>query len=132
MNPSTSGVPPFNDPHPAAAGTWTIADLTVNRIGLGTKRLAGNDPFGIDIAHDRDRAVRLLRRAVDLGINHIDTAAFYPTHAAPQGGFNNFTSLGSSRTLAGTRAAMRTERGSSRMTSAYRAAGVVVGGHAPE
>ncbi|WP_067812432.1 aldo/keto reductase [Actinomadura kijaniata] len=52
----------------AAAGTWTLGDLTVNRIGFGAMRLT---------ATDRDRAVALLRRAVDLGVDHIDTAAFY-------------------------------------------------------
>ncbi|GAA1538081.1 oxidoreductase [Actinomadura kijaniata] len=52
----------------AAAGTWTLGDLTVNRMGFGAMRLT---------ATDRDRAVALLRRAVDLGVGHIDTAAFY-------------------------------------------------------
>ncbi len=57
-----------------AAGTWTLGDLTVNRIGLGAMRLTGNAD-GTPI--DRDRAVIVLRRALDLGVNHIDTAAFY-------------------------------------------------------
>ena len=49
----------------------TLGDLTVNRIGLGTKRL-GRDP---------ENAARVLRRAVELGVNHVDTAAWYPTYA---------------------------------------------------
>ena len=53
----------------AAAGTWTLGDRTVNRMGFGSMRITA-DP-------DRDRAVRLLRRVVELGVNHIDTAAFY-------------------------------------------------------
>ena len=53
----------------AAAGTWTLGDLTVNRMGLGSMRLTGAGP--------RDRAIAVLRRAVELGVNHIDTAAFY-------------------------------------------------------
>jgi pyridoxine 4-dehydrogenase len=53
----------------AAAGTWTLGDLTVNRMGLGAMRLTGDGP--------RDRAIAVLRRAVELGVNHIDTAAFY-------------------------------------------------------
>ena len=57
-----------------AAGTWTLGDLTVNRIGLGAMRLTRNAD-GTPI--DRDRAVTVLRRALDLGVNHIDTAAFY-------------------------------------------------------
>jgi pyridoxine 4-dehydrogenase len=57
-----------------AAGTWTLGDLTVNRIGLGAMRLTRNAD-GTPV--DRDRAVTVLRRALDLGVNHIDTAAFY-------------------------------------------------------
>jgi pyridoxine 4-dehydrogenase len=52
-----------------AAGTWTLGDLTVNRMGLGAMRLTGDGP--------RDRAIAVLRRAVELGVNHIDTASFY-------------------------------------------------------
>jgi pyridoxine 4-dehydrogenase len=51
------------------AGTWTLGDLTVNRMGFGAMRLTGDGP--------RDRAIAVLRRAVELGVNHIDTAAFY-------------------------------------------------------
>ncbi|MCX5138558.1 aldo/keto reductase [Streptomyces sp. NBC_00338] len=63
----------------AAAGTWQLGDLTVNRIGFGAMRLTQNGAaFGDDRGpHDRDRAVAVLRRAVELGVNHIDTAAFY-------------------------------------------------------
>ncbi|WP_326558419.1 aldo/keto reductase [Micromonospora sp. NBC_01796] len=63
----------------AAAGTWQLGDLTVNRIGFGAMRLTQNGAaLTTDaVASDRDRAVRVLRRAVELGVNHIDTAAFY-------------------------------------------------------
>jgi pyridoxine 4-dehydrogenase len=57
-----------------AAGTWTLGDLTVNRIGLGAMRLTTNAD---GTPAERDRAVAVLRRALDLGVNHIDTAAFY-------------------------------------------------------
>jgi pyridoxine 4-dehydrogenase len=57
-------------PHASAAGTWRLGDLVVNRIGYGAKRLPA----------DRDQSVAVLRRAIELGVNHIDTAAFYPTH----------------------------------------------------
>jgi pyridoxine 4-dehydrogenase len=53
----------------ADAGTWTLGDLPVHRMGFGTMRLTA-DP-------DRERAIRVLRRAVELGVNHLDTAAFY-------------------------------------------------------
>ena len=58
----------------AEAGTWKLGDLTVNRMGFGAMRLTGN-PDGTP--SDRDRAIAVLRRAVELGVNHIDTAAFY-------------------------------------------------------
>ncbi|WP_405757363.1 aldo/keto reductase [Streptomyces sp. NBC_01420] len=63
----------------AAAGTWRLGDLTVNRIGFGAMRLTQNGAAFSDerTPHDRDRAVAVLRRAVELGVNHIDTAAFY-------------------------------------------------------
>ena len=58
----------------AAAGTWRLGDLTVNRIGFGAMRLTMNSD---GTPSDRDRAIAVLRRAVELGVNHIDTAAFY-------------------------------------------------------
>ncbi|GAA2938003.1 aldo/keto reductase [Kitasatospora cinereorecta] len=62
----------------SAAGTWTLGDLTVNRIGFGAMRLPQNGPaFTHGDSSDRGRAVRVLRRAIELGVNHIDTAAFY-------------------------------------------------------
>ncbi|MDI2130674.1 oxidoreductase [Yinghuangia seranimata] len=67
--------------HASAAGTWRLGDLTVNRVGLGAMRLPQT---GSAFAHagpptdrDRDQAVAVLRRAVELGVNHIDTASFY-------------------------------------------------------
>ncbi|MDT0380410.1 aldo/keto reductase [Streptomyces sp. DSM 42041] len=58
----------------SAAGTWTLGDRTVNRLGYGALRLCG----GFDgPPTDRDAMISLLRRAVELGVNHIDTAAFY-------------------------------------------------------
>ncbi|MET9419545.1 MULTISPECIES: oxidoreductase [unclassified Streptomyces] len=58
----------------SAAGSWQLGDLTVNRIGFGAMRLTA-DADGAP--GDRDRAIAVLRRAVELGVNHIDTAAFY-------------------------------------------------------
>ncbi|MDR7300452.1 oxidoreductase [Haloactinomyces albus] len=49
--------------------------LTVNRLGFGAMQLAGPGVFGPPT--DYDRAMRILRRAVELGINHIDTSDFY-------------------------------------------------------
>jgi len=61
----------------AAAGTWKLGDLTVNRVGFGAMRLTGSAPFHHGTPSDRKRSVSVLRRAVELGVNHIDTAAFY-------------------------------------------------------
>ena len=60
-----------------AAGTWHLGDLPVRRLGFGTMRLTGSRPFGEGTPSDRARSVAVLRRAVELGVNHIDTAAFY-------------------------------------------------------
>src|SRR5215472_4541378 len=63
----------------AAAGTWTLGDLTVNRMGFGAMRLpqTGRALTADAAPSDRDRAIAVLRRAVELGVNHIDTAGFY-------------------------------------------------------
>ncbi|MBB2748303.1 UNVERIFIED_ORG: aryl-alcohol dehydrogenase-like predicted oxidoreductase [Microbispora rosea subsp. rosea] len=61
----------------AAAGTWRLGDLTVNRMGFGAMRLTGSAAFDLGTPSDRERSIAVLRRAVDLGVNHIDTAAFY-------------------------------------------------------
>ncbi|MFX4293726.1 oxidoreductase [Streptomyces bohaiensis] len=67
----------MNDPHAGAAGTWRLGDLTVNRLGLGAMRLTGSAPFHAGVPRDRSQAIAVLRRAVELGVDHIDTAAFY-------------------------------------------------------
>src|SRR6266550_2747359 len=60
-------------------GTFTMAeDLTVTRMGYGAMQLAGPGVFGSP--KDRDAAIAVLREAVELGINHIDTADFYGPH----------------------------------------------------
>ncbi|MCU1478945.1 MAG: oxidoreductase [Subtercola sp.] len=60
----------------AAAGTFTIGgDLTVNRLGYGTMQLTGPGVWGQP--DDHDAAVAVLRRAIELGVNLIDTADAY-------------------------------------------------------
>ncbi|GGQ65985.1 aldo/keto reductase [Kitasatospora griseola] len=63
----------------AAAGTWQLGDLTVNRLGYGAMRLTGNGMMGNSDGApiDRDFAVRLLHTAFEQGVNHVDTASFY-------------------------------------------------------
>lgn len=59
-----------------AAGTFTLGgDLTVNRLGFGAMRITGKGVWGPP--DDRDEAIRVLRRAVELGVNFIDTADSY-------------------------------------------------------
>lgn len=60
-----------------AAGTWTLGDRTVNRLGLGAMRLTGTAAFDHGVPRDRRSSIAVLRRAVELGVNHVDTAAFY-------------------------------------------------------
>jgi aryl-alcohol dehydrogenase-like predicted oxidoreductase len=60
-------------------GTFALADdTTVNRVGYGAMQLAGPGVFGPPA--DRDEAVRVLREAVELGVDHIDTSDFYGPH----------------------------------------------------
>src|SRR6266487_2135984 len=55
--------------------TFTIGPRRVRRIGFGTMRLPGLGVWGPPA--DRDAALAVLRRAVALGVNHIDTAQYY-------------------------------------------------------
>ena len=59
----------------SSAGTFTMGDLTVARMGYGAMQLAGPGIFGPPA--DRDACVAVLRTAVDSGVNHIDTSDFY-------------------------------------------------------
>ena len=59
----------------SAAGTITIGDLEVDRLGYGAMRITGSGIWGPPA--DEDGAVALLRRAVELGVDFIDTADSY-------------------------------------------------------
>jgi pyridoxine 4-dehydrogenase len=64
-------------------GTFTMADgLTVTRMGYGAMQLAGPGVFGPP--KDHDAAIAVLREAVELGINHIDTSDYYGPHITNQ------------------------------------------------
>ena len=56
-------------------GRYQVADLQLTRVGYGAMQLAGPGVFGPP--KDQDAAIAVLRAAVDLGINHIDTADYY-------------------------------------------------------
>ena len=59
----------------AASGTFEIAGRTINRLGFGAMRITGPGIWGEPA--DRDEALAVLRRAVELGVNFIDTADSY-------------------------------------------------------
>src|SRR5260370_32915080 len=62
----------------AAAGTFTIGgDLLIHRLGFGAMRITGPGIWGDP--KDPEEARRVLRRAVELGVNFIDTADSYGT-----------------------------------------------------
>jgi pyridoxine 4-dehydrogenase len=66
-----------------AAGTITIGgDLTVNRMGFGAMRLTGKGIWGPP--KHPERAVQVLQRAVELGVNFFDTADSYGPHVAEE------------------------------------------------
>ncbi len=63
-------------PNAAEAGTIDVGgDLTVNRLGFGAMRITGDGIWGEPA--DAERAKNALRRAVELGVNFIDTADSY-------------------------------------------------------
>jgi pyridoxine 4-dehydrogenase len=65
-----------SQPHAAAAGTIALGgDLTVRRLGFGAMRITGPEIWGTP-PHP-DQAIATLRRAIDLGVNFIDTADAY-------------------------------------------------------
>jgi aryl-alcohol dehydrogenase-like predicted oxidoreductase len=64
------------------AGTLSLAGRDVPRLGYGTMRLTGPRIFGPPA--DRAEAVRVLRRAVELGVRLIDTAWYYGPYVADE------------------------------------------------
>jgi len=67
----------------STAGTIDVGgDLTVNRLGFGAMRITGSGIWGPPA--DRDRAKAVLRRAIELGVNFIDTADSYGPHVSEE------------------------------------------------
>jgi pyridoxine 4-dehydrogenase len=60
------------------SGTYGLGDRSVHRLGYGAMQLAGPNVMGPPA--DRDVAVAVLRRAVELGVDHIDTSDYYGPH----------------------------------------------------
>ena len=73
----------ISTPSAKASGTFAIGgDLTVNRLGYGAMRITGDGIWGEP--KDRENAKKVLRRAVELGVNFIDTADSYGPEVSEQ------------------------------------------------
>ena len=66
----------------STAGTFSLGDRTVTRIGYGAMQLAGPGVFGPP--KDRAAALAVLREALAAGVDHIDTSDFYGPHITNQ------------------------------------------------
>ena len=63
--------------------TFTLGDdLTINRLGYGAMRITGKGIWGPP--KDHDESIRVLKRAVELGVNFIDTADSYGPHVSEE------------------------------------------------
>jgi pyridoxine 4-dehydrogenase len=60
------------------SGQFQLGNRTVHRMGYGAMQLAG--PHVMGPPADRDGAIAVLRRAIELGVNHIDTSDYYGPH----------------------------------------------------
>jgi len=70
----------WNQTRIRAMNTFPLGSVDVNRIGFGAMQLPGQRVFGPPRNHEE--AIAVLRRAVELGANHIDTAQFYGPEVA--------------------------------------------------
>jgi aryl-alcohol dehydrogenase-like predicted oxidoreductase len=66
----------------AASGTFTFGGHTVHRLGYGAMQLTGPGVWGPP--RDHDEAIRVLRRAVELGVDFIDTADSYGPYVSEE------------------------------------------------
>ena len=65
-----------------ASGTFTFGDITVHRLGYGAMQITGEGIWGPPT--DPDECVRVLRRAVELGVDFIDTADSYGPYVSEE------------------------------------------------
>jgi pyridoxine 4-dehydrogenase len=66
----------------SASGTFPLGDKTVHRLGFGAMRLTGPGIWGEP--KDRPEAIRVLRRAIELGVDFIDTADSYGPYVSEE------------------------------------------------
>jgi aryl-alcohol dehydrogenase-like predicted oxidoreductase len=76
-NPNATDTRPISQ-----SGTFNLDDLTVHRLGFGAMRITGSGIWGEPA--DRAECVRVLRRAVDLGVDLIDTADSYGPYVSEE------------------------------------------------
>src|SRR6478736_5047904 len=69
-------------PTAKAAGTFQLGDFEVRRMGYGAMRITGPGIWGPPADHDE--SIRVLRRALELGVNLIDTADSYGPHVSEE------------------------------------------------
>lgn len=70
-------------PPVAASGTFSLGgDLTIHRLGFGAMRITGEGVWGQPA--DPDEAIRVLRRAVELGVDFVDTADSYGPYVSEE------------------------------------------------
>jgi len=82
MTPQTSAAQASTTRPVEASGKMTIGDMTVYRLGYGAMQITGPGIWGPP--RDHDQAVRVLRRAVELGVNLIDTAGSYGPYVSEE------------------------------------------------
>jgi pyridoxine 4-dehydrogenase len=75
-------VTPTTDRPVASSGTFTLGDLPVHRLAFGAMRITGPGIWGPP--DDHDEAIRVLRRALELGVDFIDTANSYGPHVSEE------------------------------------------------
>src|SRR5271155_2190244 len=69
--------------HPVhSSGTFRFSDIEVHRLGFGAMRITGPGIWGEP--EDRAEYIRVLRRAIDLGIDFIDTADSYGPYVSEE------------------------------------------------
>src|SRR5260370_30075441 len=74
------GISPAGVVYAISMQTFPLGSFHVGRVGFGAMQLPG--PGVLGPPRDHDQALAVLRRAIELGINHIDTAQFYGPNVA--------------------------------------------------
>jgi len=83
MTASDPSTPKWENLPAAKSGTFLLGgDLNIHRLGFGAMRITGQGVWGEP--KDRNESIRVLRRAIELGINFIDTADSYGPHVSEE------------------------------------------------